>query len=101
MSMIRKLMARMRAAARNEPVARAAFTGHEVSRVEKAVESQRRRYYLRNNLRTFYAAFRLERNPQATKFVFMIGDAQDNIGESERVLGKFTDPFASSALEAM
>ncbi len=31
----------------------------------------------------------------------MIGDAQDNIGESERRLGRFTDPFASSALEAM
>jgi ubiquinone biosynthesis protein COQ4 len=74
---------------------------NETSRVEKLVEKQRRRYYRKNNLRSLYAAFRLARDPQATKFVFMIGDAQDNIAESERRLGNFTDPFTSSDLETM
>jgi len=69
--------------------------------VEAKIEKRRRRYYLKNNLRAFYAAFRLARDPGATKYVFMIGDAQDNIAESERVLGKFPDPFRSSALESL
>jgi ubiquinone biosynthesis protein Coq4 len=98
--MITQLVARISAAAK-ESAAAAASVGHETSRVEKLVERQRRRYYRKNNLRSLYAAFRLARDPQATKFVFMIGDSQDNIAESERRLGKLTDPFASSALEAM
>jgi len=55
--------------------------------------------YKWDNLRSLYAAIRLARNPGATKYVFMIGDAQDNIAESERALGRFPDPFRSSALE--
>ena len=55
--------------------------------------------YRWDNLRSLYAAIRLARNPGATKYVFMIGDAQDNIAESERALGRFPDPFRSSALE--
>lgn len=71
------------------------------SRVERRIERQRRWYYLKNNLRAMYAAFRLARNPNATQYVFMIGDAQDNIAESERSLGRFPDPFASGELEAL
>jgi ubiquinone biosynthesis protein COQ4 len=99
--MIAKLIARMGAAERKKPAVSAASIGRQTSRVEKQVERQRRRYYRKNNLRSIYAGLRLARDPQATKFVFMIGDAQDNIAESERRLGNFTDPFASSALEAM
>jgi ubiquinone biosynthesis protein Coq4 len=69
--------------------------------LEQRIEKQRRRYYRKNNLLSLYAVFRLARNPQATKYVFVIGDTQDNIGESERRLGRFSDPFAGPALEAM
>lgn len=71
------------------------------SRTERMIERQRRRYYLKNNLRCLYASFRLARNPQATKYVFMIGDTQDNIAESERRLGRYPDLFKSSPLEAL
>src|SRR5438874_1673108 len=72
------------------------------ARTQDMVEKKRRWYYLKNNLLTFYAAFRLARNPQATKYVFMIGDTQDNIGESERQMGRYpNDPYRSSALEAL
>jgi ubiquinone biosynthesis protein Coq4 len=71
------------------------------SGVSRMVDRSRRWYYLRNNLRSFYAAFRLARNPEATKYVFMIGDAQDNIAESERRLGTLPDPFECSELEAL
>ena len=67
----------------------------------RLIERQRRRYYLSNNLLSLYAAFRLARNPQATKYVFMIGDTQDNIAESERRLGRYPDPFQSGELEAL
>lgn len=72
------------------------------TRTQDLVAKKRRWYYLKNNLLTFYATFRLARNPQATKYVFMIGDTQDNIGESERRLGRFpNDPYRSAALEAL
>lgn len=72
------------------------------TRTERMIERQRRWYYVKNNLLSLYATFRLARNPQATKYVFMIGDTQDNIGESERVLGRYpADPFKSPALEAL
>src|SRR5438067_669056 len=70
-------------------------------RTERRIERQRRRYYVSNNLRSLYAAFRLARNPHATKYVFLIGDTQDNIAESERQLGRYPDPFQSDALEAL
>ena len=72
-----------------------------ITRTQRMIEKKRRWYYLKNNLLSLYATFRLARNPQATKFVFMIGDTQDNIGESERRLGRFPDPFRSGALEAL
>lgn len=71
------------------------------SRVERRIEKERRRYYRWNNLRAMYAAWRLARDPGATRFVFVIGDAQDNIVESERRLGRINDPFADPALEAL
>jgi len=96
--MIKRLVATIRAMGSRRP----AGPGAEKSRrVEERIEKQRRRYYRKNNLRTLYAAYRLAKNPQATKYVFVIGDAQDNIAESERRLGRFTDPFASSELEAL
>jgi ubiquinone biosynthesis protein Coq4 len=73
----------------------------KTGRTERLIERQRRRYYLKNSLLSLYATFRLARNPQATKYVFMIGDTQDNIAESERRLGRYPDPFCSSALEAL
>ena len=73
----------------------------KTGRTERLIERQRRRYYMKNNLLSLYATFRLARNPQATKYVFMIGDTQDNIAESERRLGRYPDPFCSSALEAL
>lgn len=73
------------------------------TRVEQKIEKQRRRYYLKMNLRSLYACFRLGRNPSGgLRFVFMMGDSQDNIAESERVLGKIADPYQlNPALEAM
>lgn len=73
----------------------------KAGRTERRIERRRRRYYVSNNLRSLYAAFRLARNPRATKYVFMIGDTQDNIAESERQLGRYPDPFRSDALEAL
>ena len=74
----------------------------QTSRVEQAVEKQRKWYYRKNTLRSLWAIYRLAKNTQATKYVFMIGDAQDNICESERRRGGFTDPFRKNeALEAM
>lgn len=70
-------------------------------RTEERSDRKRRREYRSNNLRSLYAAFRLARNPKATKYVFMIGDTQDNIAESERRRGRYPDPFQSPALEAL
>jgi ubiquinone biosynthesis protein Coq4 len=73
------------------------------TRVEQKIERTRRRYYLKMNLRSIYACFRLGRDPSGgLRFVFMMGDSQDNIAESERRLGKISDPYQSSgALEAL
>ena len=64
-------------------------------------ERQRKREIRANNLRSLYAAYRLARDPQRTEYVFMMGTAQDNIAEGERVRGQITDPFASEDLERM
>jgi ubiquinone biosynthesis protein Coq4 len=62
---------------------------------------KRKRENREHNLRSLYAAYKLSRDPQQTRYVFMMGDAQDNIVESERARGQITDPFASAALEEM
>ena len=73
-----------------------------MTRTQRMIERKRRWHYLKNNLMTLYATFRLARNPQATKYVFMIGDTQDNIAEPERIAGRFPDPFKKSPeLEAL
>lgn len=71
--------------------------------LERRIEKQRRRYYLKMNLRSLYACFRLGRDPYGgLRFVFMMGDSQDNIAESERRQGRIPDPFRSNAaLEEM
>ena len=84
-----------------KPVASTPPCGREKGPTEQLVEKQRQRYYRKNNLRSVYAVFMLARNPERTNFVFMMGDAQDNIAESERARGQIADPFASPALERM
>jgi ubiquinone biosynthesis protein Coq4/drug/metabolite transporter (DMT)-like permease len=78
----------------NAPVAQGSAEG-------QADERRRRRENLRNNLRSLYATFRLAKRPNEVRYVFMIGDAQDEIAEGERMLGNITDPFASPGLESM
>lgn len=78
-------------------------TTSPVTRVEQNIDKQRRRYYLKMNLRSLYACFRLGRDPYGgLRFVFMMGDSQDNIAESERQVGRIPDPYrGNAALEAL
>src|SRR3954470_11325944 len=71
--------------------------------LQRKIEKQRRRYYLKMNLRSLYACFRLGRDPYGgLRFVFMMGDSQDNIAESERRLGRIPDPYSRNpALEEL
>ncbi|HKX37887.1 MAG TPA: Coq4 family protein [Burkholderiales bacterium] len=64
-------------------------------------EKQRKREYRKNNLRSVYAAIKLSKDPKQTQYVFMMGEAQDNIAESERVRGQIKDAFADPELERM
>ena len=52
---------------------------------------------LRDILKTCYAALMLGRRPDAVRYVFMVGDAQDNIAESARSGGEIRDPFSADA----
>jgi ubiquinone biosynthesis protein Coq4 len=52
-------------------------------------------------LASLYGLFRLARDPGATRFVFMIGDAQDTLAESARLRGEMRDPFRDAELEAL
>jgi ubiquinone biosynthesis protein Coq4 len=61
----------------------------------------RKREDRRNNLRSIYAAFMLGRRPDQVKYVFMMGDSQDNIAEGARARREISDPFANAALEAL
>lgn len=56
---------------------------------------------LRYHLASLYGLVRLARNTQATRYVFMIGNAQDSLAESARAAGEMRDPFADAALEAL
>lgn len=53
------------------------------------------------NLASLYALFRLTRDPDATRYVFMIGDAQDTLAEDARLRGEMCDPFQDPSLEAL
>ena len=95
--MLHTVFSRIRARQRHAPKDQAA----RLSRAQSIVEKQRKRYYLKNNLRSMYAVYRLARKPDGIEYFIMMGDAQDNIGESERRLGRFPDPFKCEALERM
>jgi ubiquinone biosynthesis protein COQ4 len=83
------------AAAANEPMPPAAtLSPAETARL-------RRREDRRNNLRSIYAAFMLGRRPDQVKYVFMMGDSQDNIAEGARARREIADPFASAELEGL
>ena len=56
---------------------------------------------LKLNLESLYGLFRLARDPGATRYVFMIGDAQDTLAESARLGGEMRDPFGDADLEAL
>lgn len=71
------------------------------TRAQDLEEQRRQQQNRRNNLRSLYATYRLAKRPDEVKYVFMMGDAQDNIAEGERAAGKIADPFACPALEAM
>ncbi|MGE5640370.1 MAG: Coq4 family protein [Clostridia bacterium] len=54
------------------------------------------------NLRSLYAACMLARRPDKVKYVFMMGNAQDELAEQLRARGEAPDPFrASPELEAL
>lgn len=74
----------------------------EANRTEAEIERQRARYYRKNNLLSLYAAYKLAKKTDQVQYVFLIGDAQDNIAESERRLGRIADPFVpGGTLEQM
>jgi ubiquinone biosynthesis protein Coq4 len=59
-------------------------------------------HYIRENLKTLYATLMLGRRPDDVRYVFMVGDSQDNIAEAARGSGEIRDPFASDGeLERM
>lgn len=68
---------------------------------DHALKRQGRRANRGRILRSIYAAFMLARDPNQTKYVFMIGRAQDDIAEDQRQAGLIADPFKCEALEAM
>lgn len=56
----------------------------------------------KDTLTSLYAVYRLARKPDDVRFVFMIGNSQDNIAEVARKRGELRDPFAGdAALESM
>ena len=95
--MFRTVISRVVSTLGRKPEAQVAL----LSGAQRLVEKRRKRYYLKNNLRSMYAVYRLAKNPKGIQYFIMMGDAQDNIGESERRLGRFCDPFKSQALEQM
>ena len=58
-------------------------------------------FNLRNNLGAIYGMLMLGRRPNKVKYVFMIGDRQDNLAEVARDTGQMTDPFSNNELDSM
>jgi ubiquinone biosynthesis protein Coq4 len=56
---------------------------------------------LKLNAASIYGLFRLARDADATRYVFMIGDAQDTLAETSRLRGEMRDPFSDPDLEAL
>lgn len=54
---------------------------------------------LKHNLVSLYGVLKLARNTDATRYVFMIGNAQDTLAESARLRGEMRDPYGDPALE--
>jgi ubiquinone biosynthesis protein COQ4 len=60
-----------------------------------------RLFKLWQNLGSIYAAIMLSRRPDQVKYVFMIGNRQDNLTEAARAAGEIADPFEEAALQAL
>ena len=58
-------------------------------------------FNIRNNLGAIYAMLMLGRRPDKVKYVFMVGDRQDNLAEVARDTGQMTDPFKDGELDSM
>jgi ubiquinone biosynthesis protein Coq4 len=56
---------------------------------------------LRYNLESLYALVMLGRRTDDVRYVFMIGNAQDNLAEPARANGRMRDPFRNPSLERM
>ncbi len=56
---------------------------------------------LRDFLITAYAMVMLGRHTDNVRYVFLIGNAQDNLSEQARAAGRLEDPFRHSSLERM
>jgi ubiquinone biosynthesis protein COQ4 len=56
---------------------------------------------LRYNLASLYGLVMLGRRTDDVRYVFMIGNAQDNLAEPARATGKMRDPFRDPSLERM
>jgi ubiquinone biosynthesis protein COQ4 len=56
---------------------------------------------LKHNLASLYGLFRLARDTDATRYVFMIGNAQDTLAEGARLRREMRDPFGDPALEGL
>lgn len=56
---------------------------------------------LRLHLASLYGLFRLARDTNATRYVFMIGNAQDSLAEGARERGEMRDPYCDPALEQL
>ena len=82
-------------AAQAHPAREARPTPEEQAAARRAGETRK------ENLRSLYATLMLGRRPDQVKYVFMMGDAQDNIAEGARGRGEIADPFREAALERM
>ncbi len=56
-------------------------------------------FRLKNNLASLYAMVQLGRKPGAVRYVFIMGDRQDNLAEVDRLAGRITDPFSDADLD--
>lgn len=56
---------------------------------------------LKQNLISLYGVYMLARDTDATRYVFMIGNAQDSLAENARQRGDMRDPFVDPALAGL
>lgn len=72
-----------------------------VASLESEAEKARKREDRKNNVRSLYATYKLGKHPDQVKYVFMMGDSQDNIAEGSRTRGEIVDPFRSPELDQL